>query len=73
MRALWQLADPESIPALLTALRDPFPDVRQLAAAVLAKIRHPDAQRAVAALVDDHDEVVRRVVHKAMAGRRNRA
>ena len=70
-RALMSLRSAEAIPALVaaTAASDPVPDVRRLAVAALAKIRHPDARAAIEPLADDDDPVVRNVVQAAASKR----
>ena len=71
-RALMSLRSAEAIPALVaaTAASDPVPDVRRLAVAALAKIRHPDARAAIEPLADDDDPVIRNVVQAAAGKRR---
>ena len=48
-----------AIPALLLALRDPQPVVRQLAVWAFSEMRFPETAPAVAALLADHDASVR--------------
>jgi len=64
---LGQLGQPRSVPALLGALRDPYPAVRASASQALARIGSPVAHDAVLRLVtDDPSPVVRRIAKDAL-------
>jgi HEAT repeats len=64
---LGQLGQPRSVPALVGALRDPYPTVRASAAQALARIGTPLARDGVVkAATQDTNPVVRRIAREAL-------
>lgn len=55
----------EAVPALEVALADPDPTVRWQAARALGEIGGPEAQRALGAALEDHEETVRNIARQA--------
>lgn len=51
--ALGRFGDPQALPELITALKDPNPGVRQAAAVALGRIGHPDAIPSLLNLIGD--------------------
>ncbi|HNB54859.1 MAG TPA: HEAT repeat domain-containing protein, partial [Anaerolineales bacterium] len=55
-----------AVPILVTALRDEFPDIRQMTVTALGKIAHPSAIQFLIPVLGDVDADVRRDVMRAL-------